>query len=223
MECAVQRSPSRIVVWTLCLIVGVYVAWVGAWLLKGLLDRYSPWLAAQAGGFVYWTAMKLLVWIPPALLFIRLSGRSVRDVIGFAHIRSAILWGGLSGLALGSMSLAVKAVMHRPLLSVSLSWPFFSVIVIAPVFEEFLFRGAVLGTLVQRYRFALANVLTAALFVGLHLPGWYFQGRLWLNLTSPISGALSIFLLGLVFGLATHKSKSLMAGILAHGLNNFFS
>ena len=86
-----------------------------------------------------------------------------------------------------------------------------------------MFRGAVLGNLTQRYRFLLANTLTAALFLGMHLPGWHFQGHLWVNLTAPVGGALSIFLLGWVFGLVADKSKSVAASMIAHSLNNLFS
>ncbi len=171
--------------WTVALVVAIYVAWIGAWLLKESLDKRMAWATTQAGGFAYWTAMKLLLWIVPAVVLIRLSGRSLRDVLGLSQWRRAVLWGGGAGLVLGLISLATKAVQHRPLLSVSLTWPFFSAIVIAPVFEEFLFRGAVLGALVQRYRFATANLITAILFLGIHLPGWWFQGRLWQNLASP--------------------------------------
>lgn len=37
-------------------------------------------------------------------------------------------------------------------------------------------------------------MLTAAFFLGLHLPGWRSQGRLWANLTSPVGGTVSICL-----------------------------
>jgi len=177
----------------------------------------------MACGFAYWTALKVLLWIVPALFLICLSGRTVRDVLGLSRWRHAFLCGGGVGLLLGLTSMIAKAVEHRPLLSVRLTWPFFSAVVIAAVLEEFLFRGAVLGALVQRYRFVVANLTTAAFFLGLHLIGWHFQGRLWQNLASPAGGALAVFLLGLVFGFVVHKGKSLLASILGHGLNNFFS
>jgi uncharacterized protein len=223
MAHSVGCPRSRIAVWTTALVIAIYVAWIGAWMLKQSLEQHTAWAATEPGGFVYWTAMKVLLWILPAGLLVRLSGRNLRDVLGLSRWRHAVLWGGGAGLLLALISMATKAVQHRPLLSVSLGWPFFSVVVIAPVFEEFLFRGAVLGALVQRYRFAVANLFTAVLFLGIHLPGWWFQGRLWQSLLSPVSGALAILLLGLVFGFVVHKSRSLLASILAHSLNNLFS
>lgn len=221
-----DRLGSGIAIRTAVLLAAVYVAWVAVWLLKGLLDSHTAWTSTQGGGFAYWTAMKILLWILPSMLLIRLSGQSLRDVLGLSYWRRAVLWGGATGLLLGLFSVLVKVVMHRPILSVSPGWPFISVIsviLIAPVFEEFMFRGAVLGALAQRYRFAVANVVTAALFLGMHLPGWYFQGHLRQNLASPVSGALAIFLLGLVFGLVAHKGKSLVASVLAHCLNNLLA
>lgn len=98
-----------------------------------------------------------------------------------------------------------------------------SVTVIAPFVEELLFRGAVLGGLLQRYRFGTANVISSLLFVSVHFPGWYFSGTLVDNLTKPIGGALSIFVLGLIFGFVTRQSRSVLGGMLAHGINNLFS
>jgi membrane protease YdiL (CAAX protease family) len=208
---------------TFCVVFAVYVAWIGAWLLKETLDHHVAWVTSSGGAFAYWTAMKLLLWVLPSVGLICFSGRRLREVFRIERFRSVLAWGVGAGLVLGGISLITKAITHQPLLALTVSWPQFSVLAVAPVFEEFMFRGAVLGNLMQRYRFGLANTLTAALFLGLHLPGWHFQGRLWANLTAPVSGALSIFLLGWVFGLVAHKSQSVTAGMIAHSLNNLFS
>ena len=223
MEQPTDRLRFRIALWTLALVVMVYLAWIVAHLAKGLLDDHVAWVKTSGGGFAYWTAMKVLLWILPSLWLILASGQKLREVIGLSNLCRAFLWGGSAGLALSLITTAAKAVQHQPLFDRSLDWGFINAVVIAPVFEEFMFRGAVLGALMQRYRFAAANILTAVLFLGLHLPGWYFQGCLWRNLVSPAGGAPAIFVLGLVFGLVAHRSRSLIASILAHGLNNLFS
>ena len=81
-------------------------------------------------------------------------------------------------------------------------------------------RGAVFWNLQQVHSTAVANVVSSLMFIVLHIPGWYFMGTLMENLTRPIGGALSIFLLGLAFGYATHRGRSVVAGMLAHFLNN---
>jgi len=96
------------------------------------------------------------------------------------------------------------------------------VLVIAPLFEEFLLRGAIQGNLEKGYSFWNANLISSVFFVILHIPGWYFMGVLVDNLTNPFGGALSIFLVSLAFGYAAHRSRSVMGGVLAHFLSNLF-
>jgi hypothetical protein len=220
MDRETRRPSSWTVRWTVGLVAAIYVAWIGAWLLKLSLDRQSAWTATPGGAFAYWTVAKFLLWVVPSLAFIQLSGRRTGEVIGLERLRPALAWGVPAGLALGAISLATRAALHKPLLSAAVGWPLITLVVVAPLFEEFMFRGAVLGALVQQYRFAVANVVTAALFLGMHLPGWHFQGRLLSNLTAAVGGALSIFLLGLVFGFVAHRSGSLGASVVAHALNN---
>jgi membrane protease YdiL (CAAX protease family) len=57
------------------------------------------------------------------------------------------------------------------------------------------------------------------LFVALHVPGWYFAGRPG-RLMMPVGGGLSIFVLGLAFGYASHRSRSVAAAMIAHFMNN---
>jgi membrane protease YdiL (CAAX protease family) len=167
--------------------------------------------------------MKLLLWVIPAILIIRATERTVGDVFALQRVRQIILWGVGIGLLLLITVIATKAFSGKPIVSSSLGWPMVNAVVVAPIVEEITFRGAILGSLRRQYRFALANTVTAVLFVGAHLPGWYFQGRLLINLVTPIGGALSIFLLGLIFGWVAHRSESVTASMLAHALNNLGS
>ncbi len=113
-----------------------------------------------------------------------------------------------------------KIMASKSLFQFQPSFALLNVLLIAPVFEEFLLRGAVLGNLQQQHSFWLANLVTSLFFVVLHLPGWFFMGTLVENLTQPVGGALSIFLVGLLFGYAAKRSRSLLGGILAHLLTN---
>ena len=54
-----------------------------------------------------------------------------------------------------------------------------NVLVVAPLFEEVVFRGFFLRELQESHvAFWPANITAALMFLGLHLPGWYFVGRL---------------------------------------------
>jgi membrane protease YdiL (CAAX protease family) len=74
-----------------------------------------------------------------------------------------------------------------------------------------------------RNRFIAVNTLTAIFFLGVHLPGWYFQDRLSTMLTQLAGGAASILVIGWVLGFVSYKSKSILGSILTHMLNNLFS
>lgn len=215
-----MRDSADIIKWTLIAYGLLMGAWVLAWMLKVRVDAHLPWLAGSAGSFVYWTTAKVLVWILPALWLIRLSGRTLKEVFNFANWRAWLAWGGGIGALIALAGLVPSYLSGGPLLPAALSFALLNVLVIAPVFEEFLARGAILGNLEQGYAFWTANVAASLMFVGMHLPGWYFMGSLAENLGRPLGGAVSIFVLGLAFGYAVHKSRSVMGGVLAHALNN---
>lgn len=213
----------RIVGYTLLFAALLYAAWTGAWMLEQAIESRGVWLTSSGQRSLYWLLMKLLLWIIPSMLFIRWTGRRVGAVMGLGRVRAIFLWGGGVGLALGLTTVIVKLVGHQPFFASPLGWALFSGVIVAPVVEEITFRGAILGALERRFPFGIANAATSLLFLGAHLPGWYFQGCLWANLKTPVGGALSIFLLGLVFGYVAHRSRSVAAGTLTHALNNLFN
>lgn len=88
-------------------------------------------------------------------------------------------------------------------------WGRFSVTVlaigIAPVVEEFFFRGLIQRPLERRYGAAAGITGAAALFALIHLLPWVL----------PLH-----FFLGLVFGWAVYVTRSIWAGTLLHAANN---
>lgn len=134
----------------------------------------------------------------------------------------ALIVTALVALIFVTSALIADATIHDPLFPPHSGLSFVGGVIVAPVVEEITFRGAVLPSLL-RYRFATANTTTALLFLGIHLPGWCFQGRLYAMLSQPVGGAVSILLIGWVLGLVAYKSKSVAASTLTHVLNNLFS
>ena len=223
METGMQHSPSQIVRAAFVFLLFLFLAWIGAWVLEQALEPSVAFISTSQGQFLYWLGMKLLLWVLPALRLLRYSGRRLSEVMGRKRLRAAVFWGGGVGVVLGAIALGSKVLGHQPLLSSSEALTVVSAVVVAPIVEEVAFRGAVLGVLMPRYRFWAANLVTAVLFLGIHLPGWYFQGVLMDDFRSPLGGALSIFVLGLVFGYVAYRSKSVSGSIIAHALNNFFN
>jgi membrane protease YdiL (CAAX protease family) len=197
--------------------IWLMLAWTGAWLMLRALSPQLPLLATPEGAFGYWTLMKLIVWVAPALWLISKSGRSFAEAIGFTRIGPMLAWGFGIGAVLGVLNLAVKDFEFAlPVFSTGL----LNAVLIAPIVEEIAFRGGVLGVLTPPIRFVLTNTLVAAMFTASHFPGWLFQDRLMDMLITPIGGALTIFVLGWVFGWVVYASKTIGAGVIAHSVNN---
>lgn len=201
----------------------LFVAWIGAWLLSMYSEEHAILPATQLVRFAYWTALRILVWLIPSIAIIRRSGRRFRDALALGRFKSALLWGGIAGLLVGISTLIFRAAKGLPLFSVDWNWSLLTAIIVGPIVEEITFRGAVMGALQTRCPFSVSNLITGVLFLLIHLPGWYFQGGLAQRFINPTGGALSILLLGWLFGYVAQKSRSLAGSILTHILNNIFT
>ncbi len=80
-----------------------------------------------------------------------------------------------------------------------------TLVVVAPLTEEFIFRGLILGGLLRRTSPTKAILLSATLFSGMHL-----------NLIQ----LPTTFMIGLVYGWIYYRTRSLGLCIFAHMLNN---
>ena len=87
------------------------------------------------------------------------------------------------------------------------TFTFISVVVLAPIFEELIFRGMILQTL-SKYNKMFAIVVTSLLFGLLHL-----------NITQ----AIPAFFMSLILCYMCLKTDSLLVTILAHAGNNFLA
>lgn len=89
-------------------------------------------------------------------------------------------------------------------------------LILAPVAEEFMFRGILFYYLIQickerlgkRSAFWLANIIQAIMFGIFHM--------------NPIQGGYA-FIIGLVLGYLVHQYRSLAPAIMVHVINNFLS
>lgn len=80
----------------------------------------------------------------------------------------------------------------------------FTIVIVTPIFEEYLFRGVVLMTL-QRYGDWFALIVTSLLFAMMH---------------GTFSQAVCVFCLGLAMGYVTLRSGRLLIATLFHMANN---
>ena len=78
--------------------------------------------------------------------------------------------------------------------------------IIAPVFEEVIFRGVLFATFRRRFGWGISAVLSALIFSLVHGYG--------------LVGLLSVFWSGVLWAWAYEKTGSLWPGMIAHGVNN---
>ena len=122
--------------------------------------------------------------------------------LGILALQGATVWqsGSASNLEVGRALLA------------SLSGPagvalLFATVIVAPIVEELLYRGYLLGTLVDRGWRATAVIVSALLFVTLH-----FEPA---NLVASLC-------LGLGAGICALRTRSIVPGLLVHVASNAF-
>lgn len=221
-ETAIKRSKNTLGA-TLIYLAALYIAWISAWILSQYLERQSILPTTELVRFIYWTVLRLLIWVLPSCFLIVRSGRKLRDLFSLRDMKRILLWGGGFGLLAALSVILTRTLTGRPLFSFYWNASVLTSLVVGPIVEEITFRGVVLYAFQSRMKFWLANLITSFLFLLVHLPGWYFQGTLVDHLVKLSGGGLTILILGWVFGLVAQKSRSISGSILTHVINNFFS
>jgi len=199
----------------------ILAAWTGAWALQLTLTDYFELFRSEWATFLYWFIAKISIWVLPAFWLLKKYNKELKDVLRIQSLKHTLAWGlGIGGIFL-ALHIGYRIINGNLNILGDRSLPtFISIVIFAPLFEEFLMRGAILSTLKQKLSFLKANTITAILFLLLHCPGWYFMGVLQPNLLNPLTGALAILIIGFMCGLAAEKGKSLYSAMIAHMLNN---
>jgi membrane protease YdiL (CAAX protease family) len=201
----------------------LFASWIVAWIINVALREGFHW-DVQADT-IYWIAMKVIVWVVPALLAIRVMEReSVVQFLELSHAGRGVLWGSLIGLALVAVTFLGKTLpagtqAHAPLFSLVL----LNAVVVAPLVEEITLRGFFLKCLELNGRsFWSANLLTTLVFVVMHVPGWLFKGR-FPSMASLAQAMVPLAMLSLLFGWTKKRAQSLYGSIVVHAINNLYS
>jgi len=186
-------------------LAGLLAGWIVA--AAGMADSGLGLFIGYAGQFAFTIAFTV-VWIR------RRTGQSAAGEVRFSlrgFDPTAILWGVILMLAL--------TVVIEPVLDLFPAewytwvsdrvthggWAMVTALVAAPICEEWLFRGLIQQHLVRRRGPWTGIVVASALFGLVHLiPQQVIAG----------------FLLSLVIGLIYYKTRSLLAAVVLHAINN---
>ena len=212
-----SANSNRFVKHTYIVFGVIIFFWIIAWLFKIQIDKVVS--ETDLGNFTYWTTAKLLIWILPSFWLIRLSGRNLKQVLNFSNYKQWLFWGFGIGFGVALLGIAQSSLNGKAIFPTQFDYGLVNVLLISPIFEEFLMRGGLMGNFQETHSFLKSNLISSLMFVILHVPGWFFMGSLISNMTR-LDGAVSIFLIGLLCGYAVNRSNSVLGGVIVHFLNN---
>jgi membrane protease YdiL (CAAX protease family) len=218
-------SPSR----RFCIFLAAFYA---AWTLRVVL---LLWVDPRIENFWLqqcWSqGLRVALWILPVLLYVR----TVDHVGALRYLRLDTLPRGRRlwlGMAIFATFLALAALgamleggrpanfLHTP----PHRWAqLFVQMAFVALAEEILFRGFILtklSSLQRRASKVWPTLISSALFVLIHVPGWlYMQGPQ----PALIQLAVSVFIISCVLGLLFQVTESLWPPVALHLLNNVLS
>jgi uncharacterized protein len=206
--------------------VGFLVALIATILVVGILGAAIGENAEEEPGFtVGATFLQALIFIGTAVLFASFVRKPRAEDFG---LRPARFWSTVGWAALGIFSFYVLAAVYTAAVqpdteqtvaqdlgadegTFGLIAAGFMVVCVAPVAEEFFFRGFFYRALRSRFSILVAALIDGILFGVIHYPGDGAEGLL---IIPPLAG------LGLMFCLVYERTGTLYPVIALHALNN---
>lgn len=163
-------------------------------------------------------SIKLLVWVAPVMLYLRFVDGVAP--LTYLKLHQRVGRGIVVALALTALnfvgSVARFGWPHPTLQAVTWN-SVFGASMLVGVIEEIPYRGFMLQKFAERVGFWAANLITALLFLSVHLPGWSALHLL------TVDRLVFVFVFGLVMAIVFRYSGSLWAAIVAHSANDFLS
>ena len=167
---------------------------------------------------VFNTAIRLVLWVLPVFCYLKYID-GVRPT-AYLKLRQHVLRGVLIAVVFTAvnlmLSLAQIGIPHPNLHSLTWNNIINTSFMIGFV-EEVPFRGFIFQKLNERYTLVTATVLSALLFLAIHLPGWIS-----LHLLTP-HDVVFVFAFGILMVIVFRLSKSLWGPILSHSLNDLLA
>jgi membrane protease YdiL (CAAX protease family) len=200
---------------TTTVLVTVFAATVG-WTIYVLLIAAVPDIF---GNEVVRAVARVLIVLIPALVYIRRVARE--SIPDFLWMRQNVRRGVLIGIVAGIFLTVYLIITALPIKSGQFPTAFsswFNFIIGSPFAEEVLYRGVVLRHFATRFGTVRGTLISAGLFVVLHLPAWIVLNKL--GPLALIGSSLQIFVYGVLFAVLYLRTKSFWAPFIVHVVNN---
>ena len=217
-----KKHPCPIKYIILGLIIPVFILLLSHFFSKWPPIRYRPWIT----GYLFitlWFSMSVSMLMYSVYICKKMDIWPLLNRISiieiFKEVIKSFLILLLVGLALGVASLLLAKIFGitrnlpktwQSLSYVPSSYILLAVLItgftIAPVIEEFFFRGFLYNALKTRFQYLIALIFQAVVFAALH--------------RYNLSNAIMVILVGVALALAYEKRKTLLSPILVHVMIN---
>jgi membrane protease YdiL (CAAX protease family) len=195
---------------------GLLAAWTATWVVyQRVFAARLPLGSWRSLG--WWTGAKVLVWIVPPLWMLWREGQRPDRATGLDTVR---------GLARGALLVPPYLALQIIWSAMRHHWPgeprfgagTVNACLVAPLFEELVFRGFVLHRLRRSgVRFLPASVSTTTAFALLHVPGWLFMNG---ATSSTLLSLVNVAAVGMVLAAVAWRLPSLWCAVLLHAVHN---
>lgn len=166
--------------------------------------------------------IKILIWIVPVFLLVwSIEKRNPFTYFGLRyHLMKGMKWTAWTAIIFVLCFFLFNTVVLNNGINLHINFhDWLNTVLLVGITEEIVFRGFILRKLTETFKFWLANVMTAILFVSIHFPIWLYRGLF--EFPAILGSCFTAFILGLLFGYIYKKSKSLWSVIIIHSLYNF--
>ena len=142
-------------------------------------------------------------------------GLGILALLPYLLLASAVLWLGTDVFTLIDTKVGQQISFTNLYSRSEYILAFLTLVVIAPLAEEFLFRGYFQGAVTKKAGKILGVIVVAVVFGLFHLPGFTAHGVVW-----QWAAAADTFSLGIIVGVLRLLTGGIWAGVILHALKN---
>ncbi len=142
-------------------------------------------------------------------------GLSLLSVIPYYLTAAAVIWFGVGVLKVIDPTVGQQIGFADVVSQFDYLLVFITFVIMAPLAEELLFRGYLLGKVSKKWSKWIAVVATAAVFGLLHVPGFTDGG-----IVFQWGAAADTFTMGLAAGILRTLTGTIWAGMILHAIKN---
>ena len=192
----------------------IFYAW---WTVEELVYwGYTSNTLAQVIGS---SLVKFVTWSIPAFILIKKYSHQLKIKYPQLFKNRFRLWPYLLGILVMIIYLMILLYFENGGIKINPQFrpsDFIDKFLIVGITEELVFRGWLLNALLKKMPTWVALIVNNLLFLCIHFPIWYQTHTLVANFTS--GSFITVFVLGIIFGLLFIKSKNIWVPIVYHML-----